>query len=553
MNVPDRPGGRTAVLVFGVIVAACAVYGLVFAYRGSLVHDGTRYFTLFDDAMVSMTYARNLAAGHGLVWNAGEPPVEGYTNLGWTLYMTLWHLLPLGAAKLPLMIQLSGLGLLLWALVLVRSIGHALAPQRPWIGTAAALLTASYLPLIFWSLRGMEVPALVVLLLLAVRRTFRALDQQRSDRWLFPLLAVGIVVRIDFVVPYAVVAAFLFALQPRQRWRNAAAAATVLALVLGLETLFRLAYYGDPLPNTYYLKVAGVPWWWRVHRGLATLGDFISAAGWWPFVLPLGALALRRRDRRPWLLGALLVSQLAYSVHVGGDGWEWWGHGANRYVLAALPGWFVLLALGLADALALARRAWLRAPPALWAALAPAVLLLTVVQLHGGLRGQLLHDLLNVTGAHVEDDRTMTRYGLELKQLTREDARIAVYWAGAIPYYSERRGVDILGKSDRWIAHRPARIRSYREFHPGHNKWDFAHSLDRLEPDVLAHGYDVDAAPFLGSYRSYRVTDPAIAGSYNRAAFFRKDSRRLHWDRVEQAAWLRPVPFDPTLLRWGPE
>ena len=32
---------------------------------------------LFEDAMISMRYARHLAAGHGLVWNIGEAPIEG--------------------------------------------------------------------------------------------------------------------------------------------------------------------------------------------------------------------------------------------------------------------------------------------------------------------------------------------------------------------------------------------------------------------------------------------------------------------------------------------
>src|SRR3954463_11585875 len=39
--------------------------GAVVAWRTSFVFEGTRTFTLFDDAMVSMRYAHNLATGHG--------------------------------------------------------------------------------------------------------------------------------------------------------------------------------------------------------------------------------------------------------------------------------------------------------------------------------------------------------------------------------------------------------------------------------------------------------------------------------------------------------
>ena len=47
-----------------------------------------RFDFLVDDAFISFRYARNLALGHGLVFNVGEsPPVEGYTNFLWVLML----------------------------------------------------------------------------------------------------------------------------------------------------------------------------------------------------------------------------------------------------------------------------------------------------------------------------------------------------------------------------------------------------------------------------------------------------------------------------------
>ena len=58
-----------------------------FMVRSSAVGlDGAQVFTLFDDGMISMRYARMLVEGFGLVWNPGEY-VEGYTNPLWTLVM----------------------------------------------------------------------------------------------------------------------------------------------------------------------------------------------------------------------------------------------------------------------------------------------------------------------------------------------------------------------------------------------------------------------------------------------------------------------------------
>ena len=38
-----------------------------------------------EDAFIALRFARNLAHGHGLVWNPGTPPVEGYTDFLWVI------------------------------------------------------------------------------------------------------------------------------------------------------------------------------------------------------------------------------------------------------------------------------------------------------------------------------------------------------------------------------------------------------------------------------------------------------------------------------------
>ncbi|MCC7355143.1 MAG: hypothetical protein IT330_15470, partial [Anaerolineae bacterium] len=49
-------------------------------------------------------------------------------------------------------------------------------------------------------------------------------------------------------------------------------------------------------------------------------------------------------------------------------------------------------------------------------------------------------------------------------------------------YFSERYGVDLLGKSDRHIAHLPVTDEGAKA---GHNKFDFAYSLGVLKPDLV--------------------------------------------------------------------
>jgi hypothetical protein len=85
-----------------------AAYAAKFIWTTSFVINDERYFSLFDDAMVSMQYARNLAEGNGLVWNAGGERVEGFTNFLWVLAMAGVHLLPVAPAKMSLFVQLMG-------------------------------------------------------------------------------------------------------------------------------------------------------------------------------------------------------------------------------------------------------------------------------------------------------------------------------------------------------------------------------------------------------------------------------------------------------------
>ena len=65
--------------IFGIILLGYAIYAGIYIFKSSFIVDGERYFVLFDEAMISMQYAKNLASGYGLVWSQGEF-VEGFSN-----------------------------------------------------------------------------------------------------------------------------------------------------------------------------------------------------------------------------------------------------------------------------------------------------------------------------------------------------------------------------------------------------------------------------------------------------------------------------------------
>jgi hypothetical protein len=358
-----RPAGRSAGATVGgtfdrrvlAVLGACAVLYAVFIWRPSFVFRGQRWFTLFDDAMISLTYARNLAEGYGLVWNPGGPAVEGYTNPLWTLILALCHRVGLPANLVPLLVSAVSALLVLGCVALAARIARRLQPSSTptttYAPVIAAVLVGTYFPLVYWSLRGMEVGLVTVLVLGGVLLGLR-LSQRWSGRDLAGLCAVigaGLLTRDDFVVPAAVLGGWLLlVLRGRDRRVAVAAVGATALAVMAAQVAFRLSYYGEPLPNTYYLKVAGQPFGPRLFRGAMTLVALILA----DLIVLIGVVIAGRRGSRPepdsapghrrlgpvdapvGLLLGLALALAADSVFVGGDAWEW-ARLANRYLTPA--------------------------------------------------------------------------------------------------------------------------------------------------------------------------------------------------------------------------
>ncbi len=117
-------------LALGSMLVGWALYAGVFIYLSSTVVGGVRYFLLFDDEMISMRYAANLAHGYGLVWNPHGVHVEGFTNPLWVFIMAFFHLLPVSLAKMSLLVELLALALGVVNLVLVWRLANIVSASK---------------------------------------------------------------------------------------------------------------------------------------------------------------------------------------------------------------------------------------------------------------------------------------------------------------------------------------------------------------------------------------------------------------------------------------
>ena len=115
---------------FVLIVISFLLYSAVIIFRSSILFHGIRYFILSDDIMIQMKYGYNLIHGHGLVWNAAGPKVEGITDPLWVIYLGLLQLIPLSLAKVSILVQISGALITVGSLYFVKKIAALVSNSR---------------------------------------------------------------------------------------------------------------------------------------------------------------------------------------------------------------------------------------------------------------------------------------------------------------------------------------------------------------------------------------------------------------------------------------
>jgi arabinofuranosyltransferase len=219
--------------------AALLGYALVaYAVRGFVT----------DDALITLRYARHLAAGHGIVWNVGQDPVEGFTNFSHVLFGALALELGLPALTTVRAFNVLASGGLV---VLTYAFAWRLLRARSW-AAVAALLVALHPALAYWSASGLETGSYAAALLLGVW----ALDRERSSLAGASFFFCALTRFEGALVAVAIVSARLGVdwLRGRRSLRRHVPALVGGALAYGLYFAWRYQYFGHLLSNSAYYK-----------------------------------------------------------------------------------------------------------------------------------------------------------------------------------------------------------------------------------------------------------------------------------------------------------
>jgi hypothetical protein len=419
----------------------------------------------YDDSYISYRYATHLVQGHGLVYNIGEY-VEGFSNLLWTLLVAAGIALGFEAKAVG-----HALGLLSGCLAMVATYTYATAglrpSQRPWAAVAVALVYAS--PVFArWSTAGMETPLFVAAVVGAL-----AADAHGRDGQATTYATLATLTRPEGALVAAAIFGFRLLRQgfgAPSAWRGPLGYGAVM---IGL-TAFRVAYYGDPLPNTFYAKVGGVS------LGVSAVGAaffLIGNSG----LCALPAAFMLRHPR--WAPGACYVAaMLAYGVSIGSG---------QRYLMSLIPCFAVLGVCGVAAAFD--RKATVGAASTVAVALSfywsffglmgdePATIREAIA------KAPRIRGVARERDEDAKNERLGERRAAVLRERDEPIALVATGAIGSFGFHSELPILDILGLVDPTIARSKRPAGDERFSLPGHQRSDPDYVFSR-KPDYLLIG-----------------------------------------------------------------
>lgn len=269
---------------------------------------------LGDDAYITFRVIWNLLHGYGPVFNPGER-VQAYTHPLWMLTMSAAYAVTREFFFTALAVSY---GFALAAVVVVGRSARSLAGMAlagGWLLSSKAFVD--------YTSSGLEYPLSYLLLAVFYVRFFRVSDAPLTggDLRAFGLLAgLAFVNRLDSVALYLPALVWLAWRCARRSDERVAPLLLAFAAPTAAWLIFATIYYGFPLPNTYYAKVAtGIPSSLLYRQGAAyVLNSFAHD----PITLgTIGGLAgMALRASMPLKLGAAgALLYVAYTVSVGGD------------------------------------------------------------------------------------------------------------------------------------------------------------------------------------------------------------------------------------------
>lgn len=443
---------------------------------------------MFDDGLTTITHARNVPLGLGLVHHLGEGHVHGFTSALGVLIPLVGEVIHEGTGMVAMRLGslVAACVTIAYARYLCRDLGITAFP------TAFVLAYLAFdQNMIFFGMSGMETQVAVAILLAGVYHVRRA-------EFVAAGIALGLapLVRPEFVLWLAPAFAYLAVINPRRATVSAGIATVIVAPWL----LFTTLYYGSPIPNTIVAKstIAPIPsiissgsitpWWnwllgqigghlvillehlqpfrevWSTAATPIPAPVLVAVAIATVYFFVLGLVAVRRM-RDMWPAAAFLVLFMGYRIYFlpAVNYYEW-------YLPPFLAVMMVVVALGM-QRMAIA----MPAPPK-----AAAVALGIAFAIHMPFSFVVEGKVQSV------EDQVRTQAALYLKAHVQPGQSVVSESAGYVGFYSGVELYDYPGLTS------PTSVRALRALPPGQR--DIPHLIAAVRPDwILLRPWELQA------------------------------------------------------------
>ncbi|WP_188187098.1 hypothetical protein [Nonomuraea sp. SYSU D8015] len=291
---------------WSVVTAAAAVMALA----------GWQHRWISDDGLIAVRTIRQLLAGNGPVFNAGER-VEANTSTLWTYLVAAvsWA----GRSDVAVVSVLVGLTCTVSAVVLAMAGTVRLHGESRRFLPAGVIVVLAVPPFWEYATSGLETGLVFLWIGLSWWLLVRAAYGGPVLSLVF-VLGLAPLVRPELTLAFAVFFGALLVMR-RPGWRGALRWSAIAVALPVAYQIFRMGYYGLLVPNTALAKEAAASRW---ARGLLYVGDTVLTYYLWaPLIvlIPLAWWAGRQGGgmvltAAPFMAGLLL---LLYVLRVGGD------------------------------------------------------------------------------------------------------------------------------------------------------------------------------------------------------------------------------------------
>lgn len=386
-----------------------------------------------DDAGITFSYSRTLSDGHGITFQPGETPTEGYSSSLWMLLLAFWGWL---GFDIPVTAKFVGIAcgvaaLLLSSYIVWRQTHSAMSLAFSGIAISTA-------PFVVWISSGQEHAMQGLLLLLVAIVVGLEVSQWRIKAVI--LLSLLVLTRPEapliVIAIYATLVLWSWCKDQKFDILKYLEIALVPFLAFVALLIWRVIYFGDLLPNPYYAKASGSDFtgalnpfgagWSYILNGFQASGLMVA--------VPLFVFAFAVGFNRLLLaFVAVLGGHVVFVLWADGD---WMGQ--SRFLMPAIPVIAVLAALGISKIPFPQTRLWC-------AAICALIIVTSTVKQVDRFEVEPTTPLAVVSEIGSEFARVSDMLGISEPLLAHHDA-------GGIAYYREIRLLDLGGLVDRDVA-----------------------------------------------------------------------------------------------------